>query len=95
MKDYRDIIIAPVMSEKSVSGMQHNQYTFIVDKKANKIEIRKAVEDAFKVHVTQVRTMNYDGKLKRMGKFEGRRPSYKKAIVMVKEGETISVFEGM
>lgn len=95
MKDYRSIILEPVVSEKSVANMANNQYTFIVDKKANKIEIKKAIENIFKVHVMGVQTVNYTGKLKRVGRFMGRRSAYKKAIVRIKEGETISAFEGM
>jgi large subunit ribosomal protein L23 len=91
----KNILLAPVVSEKSVAAMEDNQYTFLVDTNSNKIEIRKAVEKQFSVHVLKVRTMNYEGKLKRMGRYQGRRASYKKAIVTLKEGESIPVFEGM
>lgn len=95
MKDSRDVILAPIMSEKSVQSMEDGQYTFQVHPESNKIEIRNAVEQLFKVHVTKVRTQNYSGKPKRMGKFEGFRSNYKKAFVTLREGETIPVFEGV
>jgi len=91
----KNVLLAPVVSEKSVAAMEENKYTFLVATDSNKIEIRKAVEKQFNVHVLKVRTMNYEGKLKRMGRFQGRRSSYKKAVVTLKEGESIPVFEGM
>ena len=72
-----------------------NKYTFIVDPRANKIEIRKAIEDIFDVKVEKVYTMTIKGKKKRMGRFEGRRPNRKKAIVTLKPGHKIPLFEGM
>lgn len=72
-----------------------NKYTFIVDRRANKTEIRKAIEDIFDVKVDKVYTMTIKGKKKRMGRFEGRRPNRKKAIVTLKPGHKIPLFEGM
>lgn len=95
MKDYRDIIIKPVVTEKSMDLLADNKYTFIVDKKANKTEIKGAIEHIFKVEVEKVYTMNIKGKPKRMGRFEGKRPDRKKAIVALKAGQKIRLFEGM
>lgn len=95
MKDYRDIIIKPVVTEKSMDLLADNKYTFIVDKKANKTEIKGAIEHIFNVEVEKVYTMNIKGKPKRMGRFEGKRPDRKKAIVALKAGQKIRLFEGM
>ena len=82
MKKNRIKIIEPILTEK-LSDLQEkeNKYGFVVDKNANKIEIKKAVEDKFEVKVEKVTTMNMKGKLKKLGRFEGRRASWKKAIV--------------
>ncbi len=72
---------------------EENRYTFRVTTGANKIEIRRAIEKLFKVHVTDVRVMNYLGQRRRMGAFVGRRPSWKKAMVTLKQGETIEALE--
>jgi large subunit ribosomal protein L23 len=95
MKDYRDVIIKPVVTEKSMDLLADNKYTFIVDKHANKTEIKGAIEHIFKVEVEKVYTMNIKGKPKRMGKFEGKRPDRKKAVVALKAGQKIRLFEGM
>ena len=95
MKDPRDIIIKPVVSEKSYGLVDSGVYTFVVAKDANKIEIRSAVEALFKVTVTQVRTLIARGKIKRVGRFSGRRPAWKKAIVTLKAGDQIAFFEGV
>jgi large subunit ribosomal protein L23 len=95
MKDYRDIIIKPVVTEKSMDLLADNKYTFIVDKKANKTEIKNAIENIFKVKVEKVYTINVKGKPKRLGRFEGKTPSRKKAIVALKPGQKIKLFEGM
>ena len=71
----------------------HNQYFFEVDPAANKHEIQQAVEHFFGVKVTQVRTMNYRGKIKRMGRFSGKRADWKKAVVTLAEGDTIDLFD--
>ena len=89
-----DIIIRPVLSEKSFEGISDKKYTFVVHKDANKIEIKKAVEEVFGVTVAKVNTVNVTGKLKRRGRTEGRRPSYKKAIVQLTyESKSIEYFD--
>ncbi|MDW7987165.1 MAG: 50S ribosomal protein L23 [candidate division WOR-3 bacterium] len=94
MLDKYKVIVRPIITEKAENlRTTHNQYTFEVAPKANKSEIKKAVEQIFKVKVEKVRVMNYDGKPKRMGVFIGRRAHYKKAIVTLKEGEKIELLE--
>jgi len=95
MKNARDIVIKPIVSERSVAGMEQNKYTFKVDLKANKIDIKSAIEEIFKVKVLDVKTMVVKGKVKRMGRYEGKRPNWKKAIVTLKEGDKIEVIEGL
>jgi len=91
-----DIIIRPVITEKSMNEMADRKYTFVVDRNANKIQIKKAVEEIFGVKVEKVNTMNMKGKRKRLGRFEGRRPNWKKAIVKITEdSKPIEFFEGM
>ncbi|MFC1553221.1 50S ribosomal protein L23 [candidate division KSB1 bacterium] len=90
-----DVIIRPLVTEKLTNlGEDKNQYGFVVDKRANKIEIKRAVEEKFEVKVDSVRTMNVKGKVKTMGRFSGRQSGWKKAIVMLKEGYQITLFEG-
>lgn len=95
MKLAREIIIKPVVTEKSVDLMQDNKYCFKVAKDANKIEIKKAIEEIFKVKVIDVNTVNVKGKLKRMGRTQGYTAAWKKAVVTLREGDTIEVFEGL
>jgi len=76
-----DIIIRPVLTEKSYAGVANKSYTFVVNKNANKIMIKKAIEEIYDVAVDSVRTMNCRGKLKRQGRTQGYTPSYKKAII--------------
>lgn len=92
-----DIIRRPIISEQSMEGAQFKCYTFEVDKRSNKIEIKKAVEEIFGVKVAKVNTLNMQGKEKRQGaQPKGRRPSWKKAMVTLKpESKTIEFFEGM
>ncbi len=91
-----DIIIKPILSEKSYSGIPDKCYTFIVDKRATKPQIKKAVEDIFKVKVQSVNVANRQGKLKRMGRNEGRRPAYKKAYVkLTADSKAIEFFESL
>jgi large subunit ribosomal protein L23 len=93
-KNPRDIIIRPVVSEKSYAAYDGNIYTFVVAPDANKIEIRRAVEEIFGVKVTNVNTINRKGKRKRnrrTGGF-GTRPDSKRAIVSLAEGDTIEIF---
>ncbi|MDR1875639.1 MAG: 50S ribosomal protein L23 [Synergistaceae bacterium] len=89
-----DIIIRPVVTEKSNALIEQNKYTFEVHKSANKIQIRQAVEQIFKVKVLSVNTMNVPSKPKRMGAFIGRTRAWKKAIVALPEGQRIAFFEG-
>lgn len=100
MKFAHDIIKKPIISERSMEvsydkeGNEIKKYSFKVAKDANKIEIKKAVEEVFGVKVAEVNTMNVTGKLKRMGRYEGRRASYKKAIVTLAKGsKTIEFFD--
>lgn len=87
-----EVLLKPVLSEKSVVIKDNeNRYTFKVNPKANKVDIKKAVESMFKVKVEAVRTMNYEGKMHRVGRYEGRRGEWKKAIVTVKEGQKIDL----
>jgi len=95
MRNPHDVLIKPLVSEKSISLMEQNKYPFVVDKSANKIEIKHAVQELFKVTVTNVTTMNVKGKIKRMGRYEGKRPDRKKAIVTLKPGDKIKVFEDL
>jgi len=96
MKDARDVVIAPLISEKSMLMIEdNNTYTFKVDKRANKIEIRNAIEEIFNVDVLKVNTMNMLGKKRRLGYTRGKRPDWKKAMVKLAEGNRIEIFEGM
>ena len=95
-----DIIRRPIITEKSMEtvydrqGNEIKKYTFEVPKTANKVEIKKAVEEVFGVKVSAVNTMNITGKMKRMGRYEGRRPSWKKAIVtLAADSKSIEFFE--
>ena len=91
-----DIIISPMLTEKSYDGIQAKRYTFKVDKRATKTQIKVAVEDIFGVKVEKVNTANYDGKKKRMGRYEGMTSSYKKAIVQLsKDSKPIEFFESL
>jgi large subunit ribosomal protein L23 len=93
--DIRRVLVRPVISEKSFQLVQaHNQYSFRVLQEAHKTEIRQAVEDMFDVTVTDVRTVTVKSKPKRRGATRGRRPGWKKAIVELKPGDRIEMFEG-
>ncbi len=90
--NYTEILIAPILSEKSVNMKDtENRYTFQVNPKATKPEIKKAIEAVFKVKVTAVRTANYPGKLHKVGRHEGYRSDWKKAMVTVKAGQKIDM----
>ena len=91
----RDILIRPIVTEKSTALMEQGKYTFRVPRAATKVQIRQAVEQIFKVKVLNVNTVRVFGKTKRMGKYVGKRSDYKKAIVKLAEGNTIPLFEGM
>ncbi len=91
MKHYSDIIIAPVITEKSMADRQNNVYTFKVVETATKEDIKKAIEEAFKVDVKSVNTLNTKSKKRRVGKYSGRTKTYKKAIVTLKDGSSIEM----
>ena len=91
-KHARDILIAPVVSEKSYGLLDEGKYTFIVDPRANKTEIRLAVEKIFDVKVTSVNTINRPGKTRRTKFGPGRRKATKRAIVSLRDGDTIDIF---
>ncbi|MDO8683600.1 MAG: 50S ribosomal protein L23 [Armatimonadota bacterium] len=96
MKDPYTIIIRPLVTEKTISSTAESKYTFQVDLNANKIEIGEAVKQIFNVKVEKVNTLRVRGKTRRLGRFrEGRKPSWKKAIVTLKAGDRIEIFEGM
>jgi large subunit ribosomal protein L23 len=96
MKDPFLIIERPLLTEKSMDLSQEGKYTFRVQKTANKIEIADAVEKIFKVTVVKVNTMNVKGKKRRVGRYaEGRTSDWKKAIVTLQVGQTITMFEGL
>ena len=94
MKDYREILLAPVVSEKSYGLLDENKYTFLVDPRANKTEIKIAVEKVFGVKVLSVNTMNREGKRKRTKVGVGKRNDTKRAIVHVAAGDRIDIFGG-
>ena len=88
------ILLAPVVSEKSYAGIADGRYTFKVHPEAHRTQVRQAVEQLFGVHVERVNIVKVQAKPKRRGLFKGIRPGWKKAIVQVREGETIEIFEG-
>ena len=94
IRDHRDILLAPVVSEKSYSLIDENKYTFVVDPRANKTEIKIAVEAVFNVTVIAVNTLNRKGKVRRTRYGVGKRPDTKRAIVTVAEGQRIDIFSG-
>ena len=95
MRDPRQVLFRPLMTEKSMRQKdEHNTVTFEVARNANKVEIRQAVERVFNVKVADVRTTSMQGKWKRMGRFEGRRPRWKKAMVKLRPGHKIELVEG-
>lgn len=91
MKDYTDIIIAPVITEKSAIQAEANIYTFKVNADANKIEIKKAIEEAFGVKVVKINTLNTKSKAKRVGRYPGRTKTYKKAFITLADGDKIEL----
>lgn len=95
MRNPHDVLIKPLVSEKSIALMEQNKYSFEVNGEANKIEIKHAIQELFKVTVVGVSTATVHGKMKRMGKYLGKRPDRKKAIVTLKAGDKIEVFEGL
>lgn len=96
MKDQYQIVKRPLLTEKSDRLREtNNQYCFEVDVRANKLEVKAAIESLFEVKVSSVRMQNRIGKAKRMGRFTGKRADWKKAFVTLKEGEVIELFEGV
>ncbi len=96
MKLAQEIILAPVITEESMMGTADKKYTFKVAKDATKVDIKKAVESLFGVQVEKVNTMNVRGQLRRYGRFEGYKASWKKAIVtLTADSKTIEFFDGM
>jgi len=96
MRDPRTVVLRPVVTEASAALQESRRtWTFIVAKDANKLEIRHAVQSLFGVRVEAVRTANYQGKWRRVGRSLGRRPAYKKAVVRLAEGSSIDVYEGV
>jgi large subunit ribosomal protein L23 len=93
-KDHRDVLIAPVVSEKSYGLLDNNKYTFLVHPDANKTEIKIAVEKVFNVKVTSVNTLNRQGKARRTARGIGKRKDTKRAIVSLAEGHRIDIFGG-
>jgi large subunit ribosomal protein L23 len=93
MKSPRDVIIRPVVSEKSYAGLELNTYTFLVDPRANKTEIKEAVQAIWNVRVTSVNTLRRPGKVKRRGWTVGKRADQKRAIVTLAQGDSIENFE--
>ncbi|MBE6863152.1 MAG: 50S ribosomal protein L23 [Ruminococcus sp.] len=96
MKAAQDIILKPVITERSMDDLQAGKYTFKVATDANKTEIKKAVETLFDVKVAKVNTLNVNGKAKRVGKYLGKTSDWKKAIVtLTEDSKAIEFFEGM
>jgi len=93
VKSPRDVIIRPVVSEKSYAGLEGNRYTFLVAPDANKTEIKEAIQQIWNVRVLGVNTINRKGKVKRTRISSGKRPDQKRAVVSLAEGDTIEIFE--
>ena len=89
-----EVLLAPVVSEKSYSLINDRKYSFRVHKDAHKTQVRQAVEELFEVHVERVNIVKVQAKPKRRGVSKGTRPGWKKAIVQIREGETIEIFQG-
>lgn len=87
----RDIILRPVITEKSMEQFGYNKYTFYVDPRANKVQIRNAIQEIFEVTVTKVTTVTVNGKKRRRGRIVGHTPDRKKAVVTLKQGDKIEV----
>jgi large subunit ribosomal protein L23 len=93
VKTPRDIIFRPVVSEKSYAGLERNTYTFLVDKRSSKTEIKEAIQQIWGVSVVSVRTLNRKGKVKRRRFTMGKRADEKRAVVTLAEGDRIEIFE--
>jgi large subunit ribosomal protein L23 len=92
MKSIYDVIVRPVITEKSSAALSANKYTFIVHTEATKIDVRNAVEKLYNVKVTKVNTASYEGKQVRLGKSVGRKADWKKAVVVLAQGQKIDAF---
>jgi large subunit ribosomal protein L23 len=96
MRNLYDVIVRPIVTEKSTDQLDRSgKYSFVVAREANKVEIADAVEKLFNVKVRDVRTMQYRGKERRVGRTVGRRAHWKKAVVTLQAGDTIEIFEGV
>ncbi len=95
MSDYRSTLVKPVITEKASALKEASKYVFRVERGANKIEIRRAVENIFKVHVESVRTVSVPAKPKRQGLYSGQRAGWKKAYVTLRAGETIEAVDNI
>jgi large subunit ribosomal protein L23 len=96
MRNFHEIVVRPLVTEKSTEQLEREgAYAFVVAVDANKVEIAKAIETFFNVKVRDVRTMQYRGKERRMGRYVGRRAGWKKAVVKLRDGDTIEIFEGV
>ena len=93
--DARMVVRRPIVTEKTTKLMEKNKYCFVVDLRANKHQIKEAIEEIFKVRVLSVNTIRLLGKWKRMGRTEGKRPDWKKAVVTLAPGSRIQFFEGV
>ncbi|MFQ5658201.1 MAG: 50S ribosomal protein L23 [Candidatus Methylomirabilales bacterium] len=95
MREPHQILRRPVVTEKGTALKEQNKYLFEVDRRANKVEIKQAVESLFNVKVAAIHTVAMRGKVKRLGRFAGRTSDWKKAIVTLREGHSIEFFEGV
>ena len=96
MKGAYQVVLRPLLTEKGTRLKEEgNHYLFQVAPRATKVEIKQAIEQLFKVTVTEVRTLRVQGKVKRLGRFQGRRPGWKKAIATLKAGDSIDLYEGV
>ena len=93
MKSPRDVVIRPIVSEKSYAGLENNTYTFLVARDSNKTEIKEAIQQIWNVRVTNVNTINRKGKVKTTRFSKGRRPDQKRAVVTLAAGDAIEIFE--
>ncbi|MFQ5988360.1 MAG: 50S ribosomal protein L23 [Candidatus Methylomirabilales bacterium] len=95
MREPHQIVRRPVVTEKGTALKEQNKYLFEVDRRANKVQIRQAVETLFNVKVAAVHTVAMRGRMKRLGRFVGRTSDWKKAIITLREGHSIEFFEGV
>lgn len=91
--EMKDVLVRPIITEKSTTGLPENTYAFEVGLKANKVEIKRAVERFYGVRVSRVRTLVVRGKMKRFGRRQAKRSNWKKAYVTLQEGQNINIYE--